>query len=82
VQRVFRFFGSGGVAFVQRGHRSDQESSFRLFGDLESVVDLDSQLPHGTLELAVPQIRSSRSGLNSAPKGGRVPRRLPRRVCQ
>ena len=28
-------------------------SNFRLFGDFKSVVDLDTQVPHGRLQLGV-----------------------------
>jgi hypothetical protein len=35
----------------------DVISDFRLFRDLEGVIDLDAEVPHGRLKLGVPEER-------------------------
>lgn len=38
-----------------QGGGTSNPSDLRLLGDLQGVIDLDAEVPHGRLELGVPQ---------------------------
>lgn len=51
---------AGRPATATAGRRPDPESNFCLFGHLKSIIDLDSQVPHGTLQFGVPKKQLNR----------------------